>query len=193
MTNKKFKAAVAKGRNSITPLSVEHIANSIMVFHGQRVLLDNELAALYSVPTNALNQTVKRNIARFPEDFVFILSNDETKILNRSQFVTGSQKHRDPRFPPRAFTEHGAIMAATVLNSSQAIETSIYVVRAFVQLRNWLASNKALAQKLQQLERKVASHDQSISEIVKTIRELMTSQVTKRRPIGFTADLNSKD
>jgi len=171
-------------------LSVEQIAHSIIVLRGQRVLLDSELAALYNVPTKALNQAVKRNAARFPQDFVFRLNPDETEVLNRSQIVTGSQKHRDPRFPPYAFTEHGAIMAATVLSSTKAVEMSIYVVRAFVQLRNWLASNKALAQKLQQLERKVSAHDQAIAEIISTIRQLMNQPVTKSRPIGFTANLD---
>ncbi|HXI48820.1 MAG TPA: ORF6N domain-containing protein [Steroidobacteraceae bacterium] len=92
--------------------------------------------------------TVKRNAERFPEDFMFRLTRTETEALNRSQFVTSSQKHRDPRFPPLAFTEHGAIMAATVLNSPRAVEMSVYVVRAFVQLRELLASNTVLARKL---------------------------------------------
>ena len=175
---------------------IEHITRSILILRGHRVLLDSELAALYEVPTKRLNEQVKRNLDRFPEDFVFQLSADEAsalrsqfatletgrgqhrkypevEALNRSQFATGSQKHRDPRFPPYAFTEHGAIMAATVLNSPRAVEMSIYVVRAFVQLREMLASNKELAQKLTELERKLVSHDQAIVGILKAIRELM--------------------
>jgi hypothetical protein len=116
---------------------------------------------------------------------MFRLNKTEVTALNRSQFVTGSQKHRDPRFPPYAFTEHGAIMAATVLNSARAVEMSIYVVRAFVQLRELLASNKEVAQKLAELERKLATHDQAITGIIKTIRELMNPQEPKKRPIGF--------
>jgi hypothetical protein len=92
---------------------------------GQRAILDAELAALYGVATKVLNQAVKRNVERFPEDFMFRLTRTETKALNRSQIVTGSQKHRDPRFPPFAFTEHGAIMAATVLNSPRAVEINV--------------------------------------------------------------------
>ncbi len=105
--------------------------------------------------------------------------------MNRSQFATGSQKHRDPRYPPYAFTEHGAIMAATILNSPRAIEMSVYVVRAFVQLRDLLASNRELAQKFAELERKVSTHDQAIVGILKAIRELMNPPQTEKRPIGF--------
>ena len=167
----------------------EHIAQAILILRGQKVLLDAELAALYGVPTKALNQAVKRNRERFPEDFLFRLTCEETEALNRSQIVTGAQKHRDPRFPPYAFTEHGAIMVATALNSSRAVEMSVYVVRAFVKLREMLASNAGLVQKLNELERKLQSHDQAIVGILKTIRELMNPPATKRKPIGFTADL----
>lgn len=99
---------------ALAPVPAEHIAHSILILRGQKVLLDSELAALYGVPTKALNQAVKRNSERFPEDFLFRMTSLETEALNRSQIVTGSQKHRDPRFPPFAFTEHGAIMAATI-------------------------------------------------------------------------------
>jgi len=126
------------------PLPAEQIGRSILMLRGQRAILDAELAALYSVATKVLNQAVKRNAERFPEDFMFRLTRTETAALNRSQFVTGSRKHRDPRFPPFAFNEHGAIMVATVLNSPRAVEMSVYV-RAFVQLRELLASNTALA------------------------------------------------
>jgi hypothetical protein len=134
-----------------------------------------------------LNQAVKRNAERFPEDFMFRLSDTET--LNRSQIVTGSRRHRDPRFPPFAFTEHGAIMAATILSSSKAIEVSLYIVRAFVRLRELLASNTALARKLDELERKYQHHDEAIAAIVSTIRELTNPSVPKRRGIGFTANI----
>ena len=97
----------------------------IVILRGQRVVLDTELAALYGVATKALNQAVKRNTERFPDDFMFRLIRSETAALNRSQFVTGSHKHRDPKFPPFAFTEHGAIMAATILNSSRAVEINV--------------------------------------------------------------------
>src|ERR1700683_2879346 len=99
------------------------------------------------IAEDRLNEQVKRNAERFPADFMFRLTRAETEALNRSQIATGSQKHRDPRFPPYAFTEHGAIMAATILNSPRAIEISVYVVRAFVQLRELLALNKVLARR----------------------------------------------
>jgi ORF6N domain len=153
------------------------------------VLLDAELAALYGVTTKALNQAVKRNAGRFPRDFIFRASAEETESLNRSQSVTGSQKHRDPRFPPYAFTEHGAIMAASILSSSRAVEMSVYVVRAFVQLRELLASNTALARKLSELEGKLKHHDKAITAILSAIRELMNPPATMRRGIGFTAKL----
>lgn len=110
---------MAARRTTLAP--VERIAQSIFVLRGQRILLDVELARLYGVPTKALNQAVKRNRERFPDDFLFRLSRQEAEACDRSQSVTGSQKHRDPRFPPYAFTEHGAIMAATVLNSPRAV------------------------------------------------------------------------
>src|ERR1700685_3004017 len=135
-------------------IAVERITRSILILRGQRVILDAELAALYGVTTKRLNEQAKRNAARFPDDFMFRLIWPDTEALNRSQFAPGSQKHRDPRFPPFAFTEHGAIMAATILNSPRAVEMSVFVVRAFVRLRELLASNSALARKLDELERK---------------------------------------
>jgi ORF6N domain len=106
---------------SKTLAPVEEIGRTILVLRRQRIILDADLAALYGAPTKALNQAVKRNAKRFPEDFMFRLNRVEVEALNRSQIVTGPQKHRDPRFPPYAFTEHGAIMAATILNSPRAV------------------------------------------------------------------------
>ena len=119
-------------RKSIAP---EQIAGAILVLRGHRVLLDAELAALYGVTTKRLNEQVKRNAARFPADFIFRLTKTETVALNRSQNATGSRKHRDPRFAPYAFTEHGALMAANVLNSPKAVAMSVFIIRAFVQQR----------------------------------------------------------
>lgn len=171
-------------------VAVERIAGGILVVRGQRVMLDSDLAALYGVTTKRLNEQVKRNGARFPGDFVFRLTPAETGKLNRSQSATGSQKHRDPRFPPYAFTEHGAVMAATVLNSREAVEMSVFVVRAFVRLRELLSSSKALAQKLVELESRLEGHDQAIADIVAAIRALMNQPVPeKRHGIGFMADL----
>jgi hypothetical protein len=187
----------AVSRKRKTPLSLpqpsferlDNIVSAIIVLRGRKVLLDAQLARLYDVTTKALNQAVKRNGERFPEDFMFQLSRAEMGSLDRSQFVTGSQKHRDPRFLPYAFTEHGAIMAATTLNSSRAVEMSVHVVRAFVRLRGFFISNHAIAEKFDELERRVGSHEEAIAGILRALRELMTPPDSKRRGIGFTADL----
>ena len=133
VSRRRPRSLSAKSRTSLT--SIEDVSRAIVVLRGRKVLLDVELAALYGVTTKRLNEQVKRNAERFPEDFMFRLSRTETDALNGSQLATGSQKHRDPRFPPYAFTEHGAIMAATTLNSRRAVEMSLYVVWAFVRLR----------------------------------------------------------
>ena len=117
------------------------------------------------------------------------LTRAELEALNRSQSVTGSQRHRDPRFPPFAFTEHGAIMAASILSCPLAVEMSVYVVRAFVRLRELLASNAELARRLDQLERMLQGHDATIATILSAIRELTKAPEPKRRAIGFTADV----
>jgi hypothetical protein len=167
-----------------------HIARSILILRGQRVLLDNDLARLYSVETRRLNEQVRRNRARFPADFIFELTSEEFANL-KSQSATSSWGGRRKR--PLAFTEHGAIMAATVLNSPRAAEMTIYVVRAFVQLRDLLASNRQLATKFAELERKVSSHDQAIVGIVEALREFMHPPAPKRRPIGFTANFDETE
>jgi len=177
-------------RKSIAP---EQIARAILILRGQRVLQDSELAELYGVSTKRFNEQVRRNRKRFPADFMFQLTAEETSSL-RSQFATlktGRGRHR--KYLPYVFTEHGAIMAATILNSPRAIEMSVYVVRAFVQLREMLASNKELARRFAQLEtrldKKLTVHDEAIAAILAAIRQLMHPPTPKRRPIGFTANL----
>jgi len=153
-------------------------------------LLDADLAALYGVSPRRLNEQVKRNQARFPLDFAFRLEINEIQNL-KSQIATSSWGGK--RKPPLAFTEHGSIMAATVLNSSRAVEMSVYVVRAFVKLREVLASNTELARKLEALEKSVATLDartrRQFEEVYAAIRALMAPMATKSRPIGFTVDL----
>ena len=178
---------------------VEGISRAIIFLRGHKVLLDTQLAALYGVSTKRFNEQVRRNRQRFPADFMFQLTAEESRAL-RSQIATSNapatQGRGGRRYLPYAFTEHGAIMAATILNSARAVEMSVYVVRAFVKLREVLASNKELAQKLDQLERKLQTHDQAIVGILNTIRKLMAPPPPsapppppKGRPIGFTADL----
>jgi len=148
------------------------------------VLLDAELAALYGVSTKRVNEQVKRNAERFPEDFLFRLSGTEVEALNRSQVATGSQKHRDPRFPPYAFTEHGAIMAATILNSPRAEQMSVYVVRAFVKLRESLALHTGLARELATLKSRVDTLDADtrgqFDQVYEAILGLMSSAAKKQ-------------
>jgi hypothetical protein len=177
---------------------VGDITRSILVLRGHRVLLDAELAALYGVSTKRFNEQVRRNRHRFPADFMFQLTPEEQRSL-RSQIATsktGPSGRGGRRYSPFAFTEHGAIMAATVLNSPRAIEMSVYVVRAFVQLRELLSSNKELARRFEQLEarldKKLTEHDAAIAAILSAIRELMNPPPPKRRGIGFTADLTEK-
>lgn len=169
-------------------VSVESVVGRIRLVRGHKVMLDSDLAALYGVKTRALNQAVKRNRERFPADFMFQITGAETAAL-RSQSVTSNAGRGGRRYPAHVFTEHGAIMAATVLNSPRAIQTSLYVVRAFVQLRELLTANKALAAKLAELERRLTGHDKAIAEVILAIRKLMTPPVPKRRGIGFTADI----
>jgi hypothetical protein len=139
-----------------------------------------------------LNAQVKRNRDRFPEDFMFQLTAEEAE-RSRSQIATlNSGRGQNIKYRPYAFTEHGAIQVANVLNSPRAIAMGVYVVRAFVHLRDLLASNKALAQKLNDLEHKLRNHDEAIAAILSAIRELMNSPPPKRRGIGFTADIHEK-
>jgi hypothetical protein len=173
----------------LATLSPEALAGRIVVIRRQRVLLDSDLAALYEVETRRLNEQIKRNMGRFPVDFMFQLTSDEFANL-KSQFATSSWGGR--RKLPLAFTEHGAIMAASVLNSDRAVEMSVYVVRAFVQLRAVLLDHKALADKLAALERRVSHHDNSLSEVIDAIRALMAQPKPANRPIGFTADVTGK-
>ena len=148
---------------------VERIERSILVIRGQRVMMDSDLAELYGVRTGALNRAVKRNASRFPADFTFLLTGKEASDL---KCQIGTSSWGGARKLPRAFTEHGAIMAAMVLNSPRATEASVYVVRAFVKLKDTLGEHKELAAKLAELDRKVATHDIAIREIVQAIQRL---------------------
>jgi len=154
-------------------MPVERITQSILVLRGKRVLLDADLADLYGVATKRFNQQVRRNLKRFPADFMFQLSTEEVPALRLQNVTlkTGRGQHR--KYRPYAFTEHGAIMAATILNSDRAVAVSVYVVRAFVKLREVLASNNELLRKFEMLERKLETHDQAIVGILKQIRQLM--------------------
>lgn len=167
-----------------TALPIPRVESLIFQVGGERVIVDSDLASIYAVTTRRLNEQVRRNFDRFPEDFVFRLTREELTRL-KSQNATSSSRHGGRRKLPFVFTEHGAIMAATVLNSSRAVQMSVYVVRAFVQLRRSLAGHKELAQKLQVLERKVESHDVEIHSVIEAIRKLMSLPEKAKRQIGF--------
>lgn len=163
---------------------IRRVDSRIFVLRGQKVILDSDLAELYGVSIKRLNEQVKRNRKRFPSDFVLRLRRSELAFL-RSQNATSTNRHGGRRYLPFAFTEHGAIMAATVLNSERATKMSIFVVRAFVRIREALASNHEILSKLSQIERRLENHDVDIQQLVEAIRRLMTPLTRSRRRIGF--------
>ena len=189
----KLNASTRMNSKRLPATPVARIAESVLLIRSQKVLLDADLAAIYGVETRRLNEQVRRNRERFPADFIFELTPEEFANL-KSQFATSSWGGR--RKLPMAFTEHGAIMAATILNSPRSVEISVYVVRAFVELRELLAGNRELAQRLDELEsrieHKLESHDQAIAGILNAIRELMKPPQTKQRPIGFVTPSEKK-
>ncbi len=160
---------------------IERIQHAILQMRGQNVILDRDLAVLYGVPTKVLKQAVRRNLARFPDDFMFVLSPLEFSVW-RSQFVTSSADRKGLRHPPMAFTEQGVAMLSGILNSPRAIHANIAIMRAFVQLRRMLASHADLARKLDELERK---YDRQFQVVFDAIRELMRPPTGARKEIGF--------
>ena len=174
-----------------TIIPVDQIAPSIVLIRGQRVLLDSDLAKLYGVPTKRLNEQVKRNRGRFPGDFAWQLTAKE-----KAEVVANCDHLARLKFSstmPYAFTEYGALMAASILNTPRAIDVSVFVVRAFVKLRELLSTHKELAGKLAELERKVGSHDVAIQSLVTAIRRLMEPPPVPPRPrIGFHVQPETK-
>lgn len=160
---------------------LEHVERKILLIRGHKVMLDNDLAELYGVPTKRLNEQVRRNQARFPADFMFQLTEVEAKSL-RSHFATSKKGRGGRRYAPLVFTEQGVAMLSTVLNSERAIQVNIEIMRAFVRLREMIASNKELARRLNELEKK---YDAQFKVVFDAIRELMTPPETPTRRIGF--------
>ena len=182
-------------KQSSQTLTVERVEPLLHVLRGERILLDVDLAGIYGVPTKRLNEQVKRNSERFPADFAFRLTNGEAVELlrSRSQFAT-LKRGQNIKYLPYAFTEHGAIMAANVLNSPQATQMSVYVVRAFVKMRSVLSDTKSLARKLAQLEKELKSrldvHETAIVEVLQRVMDILDpppQPEPKRRQIGFHA------
>ena len=174
----------------------------ILTIRGRRVVLDMELARIYGVTTKVFNQAVKRNRRKFPPDFMFRLTAEEYRglrsqfaISNRSQIVTGSQKHRNPRYVPYAFTEHGAVMAANILHSKRAIQMSVFVVRAFIRMRQMLIEQRGLGRKLAELEKELTArldvHETAINEMFRQIKRLLSPPSEPEPPkkrIGFLVE-----
>jgi hypothetical protein len=184
------------------------IGSLILNIRNQKVILDADLAELYDVPTKRLNEQVKRNANRFPEDFIFQLTalewrnlksriatssletpHPEDVVPNWSQFATSSKRHRGAAYRPTAFTEHGAIMAATILNSPEAVAMSVFVVRAFMQMREQLAANAAILKRLAEIDKTLLEHDSALRAIWTKLQPLLAPppEPPKQR-IGFNRD-----
>jgi hypothetical protein len=178
-------SALKSMTNESTVATTERIEALILTFRDQRVMLDSDLAAIYGITTAALNQAFSRNRERFPDDFAFQLTRQELTTLISQSVI--SKKGRGGRTKlPWVFTEHGAIMLASVLNSPIAVKASVRVVRAFVYMREQIATNKQLAGKLAELEGRVGQHDESINELFEAIRQLLEPPCEEnRREIGF--------
>lgn len=162
------------------PENIETLIHSV---RGHRVILDSDLAKLYGVPTKRLNEQVKRNRKRFPHDFAFKLTQEE---INRSQFATGSQKHHDPRFLPYVFTEHGALMAANVLNSPRAVAMSVYVIRIFVKIRETVIWNDVIEKRFAVIEKVLLDHDETLRKLLTQIKPfLLPSPERHKKKIVF--------
>lgn len=165
-------------------IPVEQIERTILEIQGQKVIIDADLATIYGTTTKRLNQAVRRNKDRFPDDFMFQLTEEE-----KSEVVTNCDHLVNLKYSPHlpyVFTEHGALMAASVLNTERAVKVSVFMVRAFVRLRELVATHKELAIKLKELEQRVGAHDQAIIELVQTIKQLMEPPAPKpKRRIGF--------
>ena len=167
----------------VQKVHVEDVERTILTIRGHKVILDTDLARLYSVSTKRLNQQVRRNSDRFPEDFLFQLTAEE-----KSEVVANCDHLSNLKFSPAlplAFTEHGAIMTVSVLNTQQAIEASIFVVRAFVRLREVLATHRRLARKLKELEARMGEHDEQLKVIFEAIHQLMSTPDKPTKKIGF--------
>jgi hypothetical protein len=169
-------------KKSIVPAG--KIENRILLIRGHKVIIDADLAEFYGVPTKRLNEQVKRNTNRFPADFMFQLSSEEkAKVVANCDHL---EKLKYSKALPYAFTEHGAIMAASVLNSPRAIEVSVFIVRAFIKLRQIIAGQKELQRKISQIERRLTDHDEQIIELVDLIKQLLNPKPPpNKRRIGF--------
>ena len=170
--------------NSLIP--IESLIDKILIIKNRKVMLDSDLALLYSVSTKRLNEQVKRNIKRFPSDFMFQLSQKEFESL-KSHFATSKGKG-GRRYPPYVFTEQGVAMLSSVLSSDRAIEVNILIMRAFVKLREIISTHKKVAVALKKMEQKLKGHDEQIIKIIQVINQLTTPAPKSKKVIGFKID-----
>jgi phage regulator Rha-like protein len=168
--------------NELIP--IEAVASRIYLIRGHKVMLDRDLAELYGVETRVLKQAVRRNIGRFPADFMFELTKEEEDSL-RSQIVTLKGRGKHSKYLSFAFTEQGVAMLSTVLNSERAIEVNIAIMRAFVRMRELLATNKKMARKLDELEKRLTGHDEQFQMVFEAIRQLIEVEEKPKKKIGF--------
>jgi hypothetical protein len=166
------------------PVPVEMIERRIYMIRGQKVMIDSDLADLYRVETKLLNRAVQRNLGRFPEDFMFQLTAEEGECL-RCQFGTSKNGRGGRRYLPYAFTEHGVVMLSSALNSERAVQMNVLIVRAFVKLREMLASHKDLAHKMEHLERQQKEHRLQLAAVYSMVKRLMEPPRRRKRPMGF--------
>ncbi len=169
---------------SITETLIE---NKIFVIREQKVMLDSDLSEMYGVETKALKQAVKRNIERFPEDFMFELNPEEVENLSRSQFVT-LKRGQNIKYPPYAFTEHGVLMLSSVLRSERAVQVNIQIMRVYSKMKELLQMNKDILMKLEKLEKNSDKHDKEIKLIFDTIKKLIAQPIQRTQRIGFKKD-----
>ena len=173
--------------NAVELIPLERIQNSIFLIRGEKVMLDSDLAVLYGVGTGTLNRAVKRNLERFPDDFVFQLTPQEVANLKCQIGISSSGHGGRRRSIPYAFTEQGVAMLSSVLRSGRAVQVNVAIMRAFVSLRRLLATNETLSRKFAELERKLEGHDEAIKSLFNAIRELMLPPAKPKREIGFHA------
>lgn len=165
-------------------VSIQFVERRIYLIRGHKVMIDEDIAELYGVSTKRLNEQVRRNQKRFPDDFMFQLTREETEIL-RSQFAISRSTHGGRRSPPYAFTEHGVAMLSSVLNSERAIEVNITIIRAFIRLRQLLESNDELNRKFAAVIRQLSTHDKYFQVVFNELKKLTEQPVTSRKQIGF--------
>ena len=174
-------------KQNLAILSDDIVVNKIYVIRNQKVMLDRDLAELYGVETKVLKQAVKRNIDRFPEDFMFELTKSELENW-RSQFVTSNSDKMGLRYSPFAFTEHGVLMLSSILNSQQAIQVNIQIVRIFTRLRNLLSEHTELKLEIAEIKKHLQNHDKNIELVFSYLDKLIDKENQPRKRIGFKPD-----